>query len=134
MINFIINRECLTSFLSKSRFLSFPCYSPYKSFLLWFLLFLSLLPLYLLSFFLLLKHLLWFLLLPRRFYLTGDMAKLYPFIQDSLEWPLVSYFPQIYHYGINKVLIITRISNKYQMNWPYMQYYIETSQYFTDKN
>ena len=30
--------------------------------------------------------------LSRRFYLTGDMANLYPFIQGSLEWPFSELF------------------------------------------
>ena len=68
--------------------------------------------------------------IPRRFYLTGDMTNLYPFIQGSLEWPFselfsanVSLWNKYKYIALNiftcriliisyKMLIITRISNK----------------------
>ena len=67
------------------------------------------------------------------------MANLYPFIQDSLEWPFrelfasdVSLWNQYKYIAFNifsyriliilyKMLIITGISNEKQMNQPYMQ-------------
>ena len=66
----------------------------------------------------------------RRFYLTGDMTNLYPFIQGWLEWPFselfsanVSLWNQYKYIAFNifscriliisyKMLIITRISNE----------------------
>ena len=64
---------------------------------------------------------------PRRFYFTGDMTNLYPFIQGSLERPFSELFSANARYGINtnilhltfsriliisyKMLIIRGISN-----------------------
>ena len=41
----------------------------------------------------------------RRICLIGDMANLYPFIQSLLNDHLVSYFPLMYHYGINTSIL-----------------------------
>ena len=67
---------------------------------------------------------------PRRFYLTGDMTNLYPFIEGSLEWPFSELFSanvllwNQYKYiafnifsckiliVFNKMLIITKTFNK----------------------
>ena len=72
----------------------------------------------------------WSLVEPRRFYLTGDITNLYPFIQSSLEWPLSELFStdvslwNEYKYIafkmfsfktfiiLHKMLIITVISNE----------------------
>ena len=71
-----------------------------------------------------------YLLHSRRFYLTGDMTNLYPFIQGSLEWPFselfssnVSLWNQYKYIEFNifswrtliisyKMLIITGMSNE----------------------
>ena len=42
---------------------------------------------------------------PRRFYLTGDITKLNPFIQVRWNDHLVNYFPLMYRYGINTIIL-----------------------------
>ena len=119
------------------------------------------------------------LIIPRKFYLKGDVTNLYSFIQGLLEWPFsellsanVSLWNQCKYIAFNiflcrifiilyKMLIITGTSNEKTneltiypsrhttsfQRWydvvstlkqrrvsTRMEYYVETSQYFTGKN
>ena len=87
-----------------------------------------------------------------RFYLTGDMTNLYPFIQDSMNrqfrellsantllWNQYKYIAfNIFSCRVliisYKMLIIKGISNEKTNELTNMECYVEMSQYFTDKN
>ena len=87
---------------------------------------------------------------PRRFYLTGDIRNLYPFIQGLLEWPFSELFcanlwlwNQCKYIASNifscrgfiiscKILIITGVSNEKNKCINHAWNYVKMSQYFFD--